>query len=135
VGKSQLDLNGVRSPAGSEMTADGNLWPSRFVREPLLGQLEFGKPPRAVLRIAVNEVYFHCGKAAMRTGLWSNDARIDRSSFPSIGEINHAQTSLGVPESQATIEAIYKEQLSVPVSSRIRSASYGRSDVCADLQN
>jgi uncharacterized protein len=66
---------------------------------------------RAVLRIDVNEVYFHCGKAAMRSRLWSNDGRVTRSSFPSIGEINHEQTSLGVPESQAAIEAIYKEQL------------------------
>ena len=73
--------------------------------------VEFGKPPRAVLRIAVNEVYFHCGKAAMRAGLWSNHVRIGRSSFPSISEINREQTSLGVPESEATIEAIHKEQL------------------------
>jgi PPOX class probable FMN-dependent enzyme len=73
--------------------------------------VEFGKPPRSVLRIAVHEVYFHCGKAAMRSRLWSNEARVNRSSFPSIGEINHEQTSLGVPETQAAIEEIYKEQL------------------------
>jgi PPOX class probable FMN-dependent enzyme len=51
--------------------------------------VEFGKPPRAILRIAVNEVYFHCGKAAMRSRLWSGEARMERKSFPSIGEINH----------------------------------------------
>ncbi|SFM49542.1 hypothetical protein SAMN05216573_10295 [Bradyrhizobium sp. Rc3b] len=79
--------------------------------ELMASMVEFGRPPRAVLCIDVNEVYFHCGKAAMRSRLWSNEARIDRSSFPSIGEINHEQTSVGVPESQDAIEAIYKEQL------------------------
>jgi hypothetical protein len=68
--------------------------------------VEFGKPPRAVLRIDVNEVYFHCGKAAMRSKLWSNESRLDRSSFPSIGEINHEQTSLGVPQSQAATSTL-----------------------------
>ena len=29
--------------------------------------VEFGKPPRAVLRIDVSEAYFHCGKALMRS--------------------------------------------------------------------
>ena len=28
---------------------------------------EFGKLPRAVLRIEVSEAYFHCGKALMRS--------------------------------------------------------------------
>lgn len=73
--------------------------------------VEFGKPPRAVIRISVSEVYFHCGKAAMRAKLWSADSRIERSSFPSIGEINYEQTAMGEPEKQAAIEAIYKEQL------------------------
>ncbi len=73
--------------------------------------VEFGKPPRAVIRISVDEVYFHCGKAAVRSKLWSADSRVDRSSFPSIGEINFEQTALGQPESQAEVEAIYREQL------------------------
>src|SRR5215468_5393592 len=40
--------------------------------------VEFGKPPRAVLRIDVAEAYFHCGKALMRAKLWSHDAQIVR---------------------------------------------------------
>jgi len=79
--------------------------------ELLKRMVEFGKEPRAVLRIEVNETYFHCGKAAMRSRLWSDEARVKRSSFPSIGEINHDRTSLGEPESQAVVEAIYKEHL------------------------
>lgn len=79
--------------------------------ELLARMVEFGKEPRAVLRIEVKETYFHCGKAAMRSKLWSDEARVKRSSFPSIGEINHDRTSLGERESQAVVEAIYKEQL------------------------
>jgi PPOX class probable FMN-dependent enzyme len=78
----------------------------------LLAMLEeFGKPPRAVLSIAVREAYFHCGKALMRSRLWAQDAQVERSSFPSIGEIIHDQTTLGEPEAQAVIEARYRTQL------------------------
>ena len=72
---------------------------------------EFGKLPRAVLRIDVKEAYFHCGKALMRSKLWSPDVRVEREVFPSIGQVIHDQTSLGEPESQAVIEARYKTQL------------------------
>lgn len=78
----------------------------------LLGALEeFGKPPRAVLRIAVTECYFHCGKALMRSQLWSGDARVERSVLPSISQIIHEQTTQGTPEPQAEVEARYKTQL------------------------
>ena len=72
--------------------------------------VEFGKPPRAVLRIEVKEAYFHCGKALMRSKLWSVD-RVEREVFPSISEVIHDQTTLGEPESQAVVEARYKTQL------------------------
>ena len=73
--------------------------------------VEFGKPPRAVLRIDVREAYFHCGKALMRSRLWSAEARVERRVFPSISEVIHDQTTLGEPESQAVVEARYKTQL------------------------
>jgi PPOX class probable FMN-dependent enzyme len=72
---------------------------------------EFGKLPRAVLSIAVREAYFHCGKALMRSKLWSSDAKVERAVLPSIGQIIYDQTSLGEPEPQAAIEARYKTQL------------------------
>ena len=73
--------------------------------------VEFGRPPRAVLRIEVREAYFHCGKALMRSKLWSKDAQVTRASFPSISEVIHDQTTLGEPETQAVVEARYKTQL------------------------
>src|ERR1700716_3752502 len=72
---------------------------------------EFGKLPRAVLSIAVREAYFHCGKALMRSRLWSADTRVERAAFPSIGQVIHEQTKLGEPETQAEVEAHNKTRL------------------------
>jgi PPOX class probable FMN-dependent enzyme len=71
---------------------------------------EFGKPPRAVLRVEVSEAYFHCGKALMRSKLWSA-AQVERKSFPSISEVIHDQATLGEPEPQDVVYARYKTQL------------------------
>ena len=79
--------------------------------ELLAAMVEFGKPPRAVLRIDVNEVYFHCGKALMRSKLWAADTRVERSVMPSISTVIHDQTSLGEPESQDVVYERYKTQL------------------------
>ena len=79
--------------------------------ELLASMVEFGKQPRAVLRIDVKEAYFHCGKALMRSKLWSSDIRVERAVMPSIGEVIHDQTGLGEPESQDVIYERYKTQL------------------------
>ena len=77
----------------------------------LATMIEFGKPPRAVLRIDVNEAYFHCGKALMRSKLWSPEIKVEREIFPSIAQVIHDQTTLGDPEPQADVEARYRTQL------------------------
>ena len=59
----------------------------------------------------MSEAYFHCGKALMRSRLWSEDSQVTRASFPSISEVIHDQTTLGEPEPQAVVEARYKTQL------------------------
>src|SRR6266436_5955531 len=69
----------------------------------LASMVEFGKPPRAILSIDVKEAYFHCGKALMRSKLWSQDAQVQRGVFPSISEVVFDQTKLGEPDSQAVI--------------------------------
>jgi hypothetical protein len=85
----------------------------RLSAEPdlLAAMEEFGKLPRAVLTIAVREAYFHCGKALMRSKLWSPDYRKERTALPSISQIIHEQTKLGEPEPQAAVEARYRTQL------------------------
>jgi uncharacterized protein len=79
--------------------------------EVMASMVEFGKPPRAVLHIDVHEAYFHCGKALMRSKLWSADTRVERAVMPSIGEVIHDQTGLGEPEAQDVIYERYKTQL------------------------
>ncbi len=79
--------------------------------ELLASMEEFGKLPRAVLNIAVREAYFHCGKALMRSKLWSSDVKVERAVLPSIGQIIYDQTTLGEPEPQAAVEARYRTQL------------------------
>jgi uncharacterized protein len=73
--------------------------------------VEFGKPPRAVLCIDVKEAYFHCGKALMRSKLWSAENRVKRDALPSVSEVIYDQTGLGEPESQAAVVARYETQL------------------------
>ena len=77
----------------------------------LASMVEFGKLPRAALTISVSEAYFHCGKALMRSKLWSSDTRVERSTLPSISQVIHDQTSLGEPESQEAVVERYKTQL------------------------
>lgn len=73
--------------------------------------VEFGKPPRLVLSIAVEEAYLHCPKAIMRGRLWDPEARIDRSVLPSGAEIVMDQLQMGKPTiSDAQILETYRTQ-------------------------
>jgi len=60
-------------------------------REPtLLASMSVnGKTPNLAIVIALDEVFFHCGKALKRAGLWDPKRKIDRKAFPSYAEINH----------------------------------------------
>ena len=46
-----------------------------------------GKPPRVVLLIHVDSIYYQCARAIMRSRLWDPEARVVRSSLPSSGQI------------------------------------------------
>jgi PPOX class probable FMN-dependent enzyme len=73
---------------------------------------EFGKPPRAVLSVTVTEAYFHCGKALMRSNLWSQNVQVKRDVMPSISEIVFDQTkAVGTPQTQAEIDVAYRQLL------------------------
>jgi PPOX class probable FMN-dependent enzyme len=73
---------------------------------------EFGKPARSVMKIAVDEVFFQCGKALMRSALWEAGAQVDRSVMPSISQMVTEQAGIDrVPETQAQMVARYKDTL------------------------
>ena len=46
-----------------------------------------GHPPKSVLRIRVESVFFQCSRAVIRAGLWSEEGRIARETLPSPGTI------------------------------------------------
>lgn len=46
-----------------------------------------GKAPRSGILVAVEEVYFHCGKALIRSDLWNPKKQLGRGDFPMIGRI------------------------------------------------
>ena len=71
-----------------------------------------GRLPIAVIRVAVEQAYLHCGKALMRSALWDPAMRIDRASLPSIGEMIRDQIRSDQPaETQAEMLERYRETL------------------------
>ncbi|MCE2500445.1 MAG: pyridoxamine 5'-phosphate oxidase family protein [Dehalococcoidia bacterium] len=46
-----------------------------------------GRPPLSGLKVTVEEAFLHCGRALIRGRLWDADAQIERSSYPSYGQV------------------------------------------------
>ncbi len=46
-----------------------------------------GKAPRTVIVMTVNETYFQCARAIVRSDLWNPDKRVDPRSLPTPGQI------------------------------------------------
>ncbi|HWS73870.1 MAG TPA: MSMEG_1061 family FMN-dependent PPOX-type flavoprotein, partial [Quisquiliibacterium sp.] len=44
------------------------------------------RAPKLVIRVTVREAYLHCAKAFLRSKLWSESAKVDRSLMPTIGQ-------------------------------------------------
>lgn len=71
-----------------------------------------GKAPIAGLLVAVEEVFFHCGKALIRSHLWDKERQIPRSAFPSLGTIIAEQTrAIAAAEADVFIEEAYQKTL------------------------
>jgi PPOX class probable FMN-dependent enzyme len=77
--------------------------------EPLQVQ---GKVPGAGLLITVQEAFFHCGKALIRSKLWDAGTQIKRSDFPSLGQIIADQTRAVKPaDADVAVEDAYRNNL------------------------
>jgi uncharacterized protein len=77
--------------------------------EPLAAQ---DRVPAAGLVVQVREVFFHCGKAMIRSSLWDPARHVERSTFPSLGRILADQTAAAtVPDAEATIADAYRTRL------------------------
>ena len=89
----------LRVHGAARITADPALQ-ARFAVE--------GKEPATVLLVAVREVYAHCAKAIMRSGLWAGRAR--PAGVPTNGELIAAHTAGGQIDA-ARYEAEYQARI------------------------
>ena len=72
-----------------------------------------GKHPRSAMRVTVREAYLHCAKALMRSKLWEDDYRVERTELPSYAQMLKDQgvTTQSVEELQAAIDESYRTRL------------------------
>ncbi|HLW27954.1 MAG TPA: pyridoxamine 5'-phosphate oxidase family protein [Kiloniellales bacterium] len=86
----------------------------RIVTDPetLAAMIVQEKPPLSALLVEVEAAYLHCGKALIRSRLWSPDAQVDRKSLPSLGKILADQIKgLEQREQEERLEKAYRETL------------------------
>ncbi len=77
--------------------------------QPLVAQ---GKVPASALEIDVREVYFHCGKAMIRSDLWNAEKHVPRSSFPTLGRVIADQVAgVDAEAAEQNIADAYKSRL------------------------
>ncbi len=70
------------------------------------------RAPKVVIEVLAEQVYLHCAKALMRSKLWNDANRIDRSALPTMGQMIADQAGLQIaPETQAEMVARYQKDL------------------------
>ena len=70
------------------------------------------KVPRSAILVTAEEIYFHCGKALIRSDLWNPAKQIRRTDFPSLGRILADQIGgISVEESERYTAESYKTRL------------------------
>jgi PPOX class probable FMN-dependent enzyme len=80
---------------------------------PLLTPLEAqGKVPVTGALVSITEVFFHCGKALIRSKLWDPSRHVARDSLRSLGRIIAEQTAVMSAESaERYVATSYRERL------------------------
>jgi predicted pyridoxine 5'-phosphate oxidase superfamily flavin-nucleotide-binding protein len=80
--------------------------------ELLAGTEVRGRLPLVGIKIEITRVFFHCGKALMRSDLWGGRYKIERSEFPSFAQILRDQNWDGTLDTiQERIDESYTNQL------------------------
>jgi PPOX class probable FMN-dependent enzyme len=71
-----------------------------------------GKVPSSAIVLAVDEVFFHCAKAMIRSEIWNPERHQDRASFPSLGRIIAEQVGgVNADTAEANIADSYRSKL------------------------
>ncbi|MFY0643376.1 MAG: pyridoxamine 5'-phosphate oxidase family protein [Bacteroidia bacterium] len=64
----------------------------------LIALFQDKSPIKSVILVEVQELFLHCAKALMRSELWSEHSKIERSSFPTMGKMLKDQLNSSDPE-------------------------------------
>lgn len=68
--------------------------------------------PASCIEVSITEVFLHCAKAFMRSNLWSEMAKIDRSDLPTMGRMINDQLAVSdTPETQDAMVIRYQKDL------------------------
>ena len=71
-----------------------------------------GRAPKTVLRITVEEIFTHCGKAPMRAGLWKSETWPNSRPIPTLFEMLRDHTCLSIESTdQRDVEQVYRDGL------------------------
>lgn len=76
-----------------------------------------GRLPKTCMIVDVREAYLHCGKALIRSKLWHEESKIERSRLPTLGEMVNDQvkhlssTPMTNEQANAWIEESYSKRL------------------------
>ncbi|WP_068004196.1 pyridoxamine 5'-phosphate oxidase family protein [Pseudovibrio axinellae] len=46
-----------------------------------------GKPPKSIITVTVQTIYFQCQKAIFRSALWNEETKVDRKTLPTAGQM------------------------------------------------
>ena len=70
------------------------------------------RAPKLVIRVTVTAAYLHCAKAFLRSKLWSESSKVERTKLPTIGTMIGDQTGLRIdPETREDMERRYAPDL------------------------
>lgn len=71
-----------------------------------------GKSPKLAVVVEIDEVYMHCARAFLRSGLWRPESWPDPDTIPTLAAIMHEQKNLPPPdESQGKRQEAYRSTL------------------------
>jgi PPOX class probable FMN-dependent enzyme len=78
----------------------------------LTGLATNGRTPKTGLMVTVQEAFFHCGKALIRSRLWDVDAQVEKGTFASLGRILAEQAGgISVAEAEKLVAENYRTEL------------------------
>ena len=68
--------------------------------------------PTSAMRVAIDQVYFHCGRSLLRADIWNPDKKLARTDFPLLGTIIADQVKgVDAEKANANLEVAYTTNL------------------------